>query len=131
MGADSWDHSNTYSCKRGRASEKKKTLLPLDIQGLLDHQATTVSVNGFRNEMAGLVRDIRAIPYERPKRVFASLAAVLCFFLLAMFGYIGWLYREELSQLIFAKDVPEQQAPVPSSEWALVGFLTPVRQVFF
>ena len=31
------------------------------MQGLLDHQAVSVTLAGFRNEMSGLVRDIRAI----------------------------------------------------------------------
>ena len=32
----------------------KKSSLPEDIRGLLDHQATVVTNTGFRNEMAGL-----------------------------------------------------------------------------
>jgi hypothetical protein len=34
--------------------------LPNDIQGLLDHQAVSVTLAGFRSEMSRLVRDIRA-----------------------------------------------------------------------
>src|SRR6185369_6912999 len=37
----------------------EKNALPDDIRGLLDHQAATVTLAGFRHEMAGLVRDIR------------------------------------------------------------------------
>jgi hypothetical protein len=46
----------------------KKSDLPLDIQGLVDCQAARVTSNGFRNEMAGLARDIRAITGS-PNRV--------------------------------------------------------------
>jgi TIR domain len=37
----------------------KKSALPGDIQGLVDHQAVTVTTTGFRNEMKGLASDIR------------------------------------------------------------------------
>jgi hypothetical protein len=40
----------------------KKSDLPPDIQGLVDHQAATVTSRGFRNEMVGLTWDIRTIP---------------------------------------------------------------------
>lgn len=40
----------------------KKSALPRDIEGLVDHQAITVTSTGFRNDMAGLARDIRAPP---------------------------------------------------------------------
>jgi hypothetical protein len=58
----------------------KKSSLPEDIQGLLDHQATTITNTGFRNEMAGLVRDIRRIPDParlRRQVLIGSLFAVL------------------------------------------------------
>jgi hypothetical protein len=42
--------------------------LPEEIRGLVDHQAAVVGTEGFRNEMAGLARDIRAIPNRAPPR---------------------------------------------------------------
>jgi hypothetical protein len=39
----------------------KKMMLPDDIRGLLDHQAVSVTTTSFRNDMAGLVRDVRSI----------------------------------------------------------------------
>jgi TIR domain len=54
-----------------------KELLPDDIQGLLDHQAASVSVVGFRHEMAGLVRDIRSIRTRKPWRLFGGLTAAI------------------------------------------------------
>jgi len=39
----------------------KKSALPRDIEGLVDHQAINVTSTSFRNDMAGLSRDIRAI----------------------------------------------------------------------
>jgi hypothetical protein len=53
--------------------------LPSDIRGLLDHQAVSVTLAGFRNEMSGLVRDIRSIPSPWPWRRFGVIAAgLLC-----------------------------------------------------
>jgi hypothetical protein len=49
--------------------------LPEDIRGLLDHQAVSVTLAGFRNEMSGLVRDIRSIPSPKPWRRFGAIAA--------------------------------------------------------
>ena len=51
-----------------------KTMLPEDIRGLLDHQAMSVSVAGFRHEMAGLAKDIRSIPSPRPWKRIVSVA---------------------------------------------------------
>jgi hypothetical protein len=39
-----------------------KSELPYDLKDLVDHQAIEVTTTGFRNEMAGQVRDIRGIP---------------------------------------------------------------------
>ena len=52
-----------------------KAKLPDDIRGLLDHQAVSVTMAGFRNEMAGLARDIRAMPTSRPWRRYGAIAA--------------------------------------------------------
>jgi hypothetical protein len=60
-------------------------MLPVDIQGLLDHQAASVSVAGFRHEMAGLVNDIRSIkPRRSPRRLFGSIAAAVLFLLIGL-----------------------------------------------
>jgi hypothetical protein len=52
-------------------------LLPDDIKGLVDHQAASVSLAGFRHEMAGLVRDIRSIRTPKPWRLLGATAAIL------------------------------------------------------
>jgi hypothetical protein len=49
--------------------------LPEDIRGLLDHQAVSLTLAGFRHEMSGLVRDIRAIPSPPSWRRFGIIAA--------------------------------------------------------
>lgn len=54
-----------------------KATLPDDIRGLLDHQAASVTIAGFRNEMSGLVRDIRSIRSPWPWRRYGSIAAGL------------------------------------------------------
>ena len=50
----------------GGASLPRKGDLPPDLQPLTDQHAVTITTNGFRNEMAGLARDIRAIPGPLP-----------------------------------------------------------------
>lgn len=66
-----------------------KTSLPNDIRGLLDHQAASVTVAGFRNEMSGLVRDIRSIPSPWPWRRAGALAAgFLLLLLLSVFAFV-------------------------------------------
>ncbi len=52
-------------CVNG-ATLPKKAELPDDIKSLLDHQAVSITTTGFRHEMSGLVRDIRAI--REPRR---------------------------------------------------------------
>lgn len=53
-----------------------KAALPEDLQGLLNHQAAFVSTARFRNDMAGLVRDIRAIPDPLRKQRTVLIAAL-------------------------------------------------------
>jgi TIR domain len=52
-------------------------LLPDDIQGLLDHQAASVSVAGFRHEMAGLVKDIRSTRTAKSWPLLGAIATAL------------------------------------------------------
>ncbi|HTS93986.1 MAG TPA: toll/interleukin-1 receptor domain-containing protein [Stellaceae bacterium] len=49
--------------------------LPDNIQGLLDHQAISVTINGFRHEMAGLARDIRGISGSMRGRAYGAVVA--------------------------------------------------------
>jgi hypothetical protein len=58
----------------------KKGALPEDIQGVVDHQSVTVTTTGFRNEMAGLARDIRAIS-NRPRQLIRIVAAAVALLL--------------------------------------------------
>ena len=66
------------------ASLPSKEDLPEDIRGLLDHQAVSLTLAGFRHEMSGLVRDIRAIPTSRSSRRVAAIAAAALFLLLSV-----------------------------------------------
>jgi hypothetical protein len=52
-----------------------KAALPEDIRGLLDYQAVSVTTTGFRNEMSGLVRDIKSISEPTSWRVFGGMVA--------------------------------------------------------
>jgi hypothetical protein len=61
----------------GGARLPPKNALPEDIQGLLDHQAASVTTTGFRYEMSGLVRDIRFIRSKSHAWVYASIGAGL------------------------------------------------------
>jgi hypothetical protein len=61
-----------------------RAALPEDIRGLLDHQAVTVTNSGFRHEMSGLARDIRAISSPRPWRRFAAASVGLLLLAIAL-----------------------------------------------
>jgi hypothetical protein len=67
-----------------------KEALPDDIQGLLDHQAASVTLAGFRHEMAGLVRDIRSIRTPKTWRLLGAIAAAL---ILSVTGGIFGFYN--------------------------------------
>jgi TIR domain len=64
-----------------RAALPARTALPEDIRGLLDRQSTSVTNASFRHDMAGLVRDIRAIPsprtWRRPVAIAAGVAVLI------------------------------------------------------
>jgi hypothetical protein len=51
-----------------------RAMLPEEIRGLLDYQAVSVTLAGFRSEMAGLARDIRSISNTRQIRRFWPVA---------------------------------------------------------
>ena len=80
----------------GAAELPKKAILPEDIQGLLDNQATSVTTTGFRNDMAGLVGDIRAIPDPARWRRIGGVTTGLLILLLAAWvglsqiGAVAW-----------------------------------------
>ncbi len=61
----------------GGATLPRKGDLPPDLQPLTDQHAVTVTTNGFRNEMAGLARDIRAIPGPMPWGMIGGGAAAV------------------------------------------------------
>ncbi len=69
-----------------------KKVLPEDIQGLLDHQAVSVTIASFRNDMSGLVRDIRSIPnprrWGRSVAIAAGVSLGLALFALYQFSSI-------------------------------------------
>jgi TPM domain/TIR domain len=109
----------------------KKGNLPSDIQGLLDHQATTVSTDGFRHQMAGLVRDIRAIPAERSQRIGLAFSSIC---VLAMLIAGAWAFRDKLPSPIHlpsslfpggsqSEDANNSLPPAsrPGPEWVLYG----------
>jgi len=71
----------------GGTALPKKSDLPEDVRGLVDHQAALVTNASFRNDMAGLARDIRAIPNPWSRaRIGASIAGLLAFL---VSGWIG------------------------------------------
>ena len=71
----------------GGATLPRKGDLPPDLQALTDQHAVTVTTNGFRNEMAGLARDIRAIPGPLPwGMIGGGTAAALA---LVLGGWVG------------------------------------------
>ena len=90
----------------------KKTELPEDIQGLLDHQAASVNNTSFRSEMAGLVRDIRSKPNRTSLRLAgAGVASVVLLLLIAcVVAFSGVLHRKQTTDI-------SPQDPFPNPEW--------------
>ena len=52
----------------GGVPRPKRSDLPDDLKPLIEHQVATITTNGFRNEMAGLARDIRDLLGDEPRR---------------------------------------------------------------
>jgi hypothetical protein len=86
-----------------------KSALPEEIQGLLDHQAVSISTAGFRHEMSGLSKDIRAISSPSSRKTAAILVTVTVLALVAVFG----LYRARMSPMF---TTPRQSESVGQSE---------------
>ena len=117
----------------GGAELPKKANLPADIRGLLDHQAATVSTVGFRNEMAGLVRDIRAIPGQMYQR---TALAVSAFCIAAMLIGGLWVFKDKWLPVLQSevkgqpsaanKTYSEKDYPAlrPGPEWVLYAVPT-------
>jgi hypothetical protein len=103
--------------------------LPEDIRGLLDHQAVSLTLAGFRHEMSGLVRDIRAIPSPRPWRRFGVIAAGVVFLLAALAALqaaklldLGESFRSIMPRSQPAKTDSENGIWISSpGEWVLYG----------
>ena len=71
----------------------ERAALPDDIKGLLDHQAVSITIAGFRNEMSGLVRDIRAIPSTRSWRRFSAIGLGVAALLAALVVFLFSNYQ--------------------------------------
>jgi TIR domain len=98
-----------------------KPSLPDDIKGLLDHQAASITLAGFRHEMAGLVRDIRSIPSSRPWRRYAAIAASLLL-LLTSLSLLPWAYervRPLLSSQLTGGTLQNGVWTGPPGEWVM------------
>jgi hypothetical protein len=105
-----------------------RAALPEDIRGLLDHQAASVTLAGFRNEMSGLVRDIRSIASPWPRRRIGAIAAGLSVvLLLGVFAFFqpGAIERVRLlvSSLLTGSTRPDDtwSGHGKPGEWVLYG----------
>ncbi|MEQ1696277.1 MAG: TIR domain-containing protein [Hyphomicrobiaceae bacterium] len=74
----------------GGATLPKKSDLPDDLKPLLQRHIATITTNGFRNEMAGLTRDIKAIPQPAPWAKLSAAAVAACFVIFA-----GWYWTQQ------------------------------------
>ncbi len=107
--------------------------LPHDIRGLLDHQAVSVTLASFRNEMSGLVRDIRAISKSSPWRRFAGvltgvLALLIVFAFAQSIGFSNAIERIRFllfSAMSASKNVNEVWGS-KAGEWVMYESATPV-----
>src|SRR5262249_5729349 len=68
----------------GGADLPPRTELAEDIRDLVDHQAISITHPGFRHEMLGLVRDIRAIPSRKSWRHLGLVPAGLLLLVIAL-----------------------------------------------
>jgi TIR domain len=91
----------------GGAKLPRNADLPPDLQPLVDRHAAVVTTNGFRQEMAGLERDIRLLEPPMPwRKIAACLTAVLGAALAV--AYLTTVLRSEQRE----PDVVVQPAPV-------------------
>ena len=79
-----------------------RSSLPEDIRGLLDHQAVSVTIAGFRHEMAGLVRDIRSVNEQRNTRRLVTIGAVLTLLVLVL-GAGTFIYKTPMLFDLFTR----------------------------
>ena len=61
----------------GGAGLPKFDQLPETLRPLVERHAAEITTNGFRNDMAGLIQDIRAVPSRPPWRLVAICAAAV------------------------------------------------------
>jgi hypothetical protein len=108
--------------------------LPSDMRGLLDHQAVSVSLAGFRNEMSGLVRDIRAISNPWPWRRFGAIgvglsALLIAFTVIQTSGFQNAIkhIRFSISSMVSGSKEPDDFWGRNSGEWVMYGYTTPVE----
>jgi hypothetical protein len=96
-----------------------KAMLPDDIKGLFSHQAATVTLAGFRHEMAGLVRDIQAIPSPRPWKLYCAYVATA---LLLLVGVAVFALRWHAVLHYFSSSPADDQNGIWSSrpgDWVM------------
>jgi hypothetical protein len=100
-------------CVNG-ADLPSRGLLPDEMRGLLDHQAASVSLAGFRNETSGLVRDIRSIsaPF-RWKRFAIGASTGLVIFLALLLVVLGNLFPKAIDY--FRTSAPST-SPTPAAQ---------------
>lgn len=111
----------------GGANLPPKTDLPDDIQSLVDHQAISVSIPGFRHEMSGLVRDIRAIPSRKSWRNGGLLVSGLALLLILPAVILASVPR--VREAVFAPRAAPTTASTastnvwnsPPGEWVMFG----------
>jgi hypothetical protein len=93
-----------------------RSSLPDDIRGLLDHQAVSITTAGFRNEMAGLVRDIRSMPESRQVRRLAAIAAAPTFLLAALAtSFYVYKFSPTLVSILFQHETGAPEIPTSTS----------------
>ncbi|MGA3304059.1 MAG: toll/interleukin-1 receptor domain-containing protein [Methylovirgula sp.] len=99
-----------------------RSSLPDEIRSLLDHQAISVSLAGFRHEMVSLVRDIRAIAVRRPWRRFGIIAAgvIPLVALVALGQAVGFRdVIERIRTLVTARTNPVELWTSKPGEWVM------------
>ena len=115
-----------------------REMLPVDIQGLLDHQAALVSVGSFRHEMAGLVSDIRSIKVRRSWRLLGGIAAAVLILLTGLVLVLSFGFQNLLERARVIVSSPTTVAIKQNDfwksrpgEWILFAYDSSLNAYFF
>ena len=109
----------------GGATLPRKSDLPDDLKPLVEHQVATITTNGFRNEMAGLSRDVHDLLHPPRKWPLAAGALAAAAFAAVGVGmYLGFIPMYGFASLFaptHTHAVDQAKAPTDAAEAELAA----------